>query len=45
MRFFGPLAGLSSRVEVQEVNEDEEGLSEPAEVAELMAEMGEADHR
>jgi len=38
-------AGLQSRVETQEVDEDEEGMSEPAEVADFLNELGESDNR
>lgn len=38
-------AGLASRVETQGSNEDEEGLSEPAEMAEFLNELGEGDSR
>lgn len=38
-------AGLHSRFEQIEPNEDEEGLAEPAEVQEFMQEMGETDPR
>ena len=38
-------AGLQSRVETQEVDEDQEGMSEPAEVADFLNELGESDNR
>ncbi len=38
-------AGLQSRVETQEANEVEEGMSEPAEVADFLNELGESDNR
>ncbi len=38
-------AGLQSRVETQEADEDEEGMSEPAEVADFLNELGESDKR
>ena len=38
-------AGLQSRVETQEANEVEEGMSEPAEVADFLNELGESDKR
>ena len=38
-------AGIQSRFEAEEVNEDEEGLAEPVEVQEFMQELGESDHR
>ena len=38
-------AGLQSRVETQEADEDEEGMSEPAEVADFLNELGESDNR
>ena len=38
-------AGLASRVETQGSHEDEEGLSEPAEMAEFLNELGEGDSR
>ena len=38
-------AGLSSRVQADAVNEDEEGLADPPEVAEVLEELGESDHR
>ncbi|KAL0046084.1 hypothetical protein WJX82_001939 [Trebouxia sp. C0006] len=39
------LTGLQSRVETQEANEVEEGMSEPAEVADFLNELGESDNR
>lgn len=42
---FGMHAGLASRVETQGSNEDEEGLSEPSEMAEFLSELGEGDPR
>lgn len=39
------LTGLQSRVETQEVDEDEEGMSEPSEVADFLNELGESDNR
>ena len=38
-------AGLQARVETQEADEDEEGMSEPAEVADFLNELGESDNR
>ncbi|KAL0019039.1 hypothetical protein WJX77_007830 [Trebouxia sp. C0004] len=38
------LTGLQSRVETQDLNEDEEGMSEPAEVADFLNELGESDN-
>ena len=38
-------AGLASRVDTHGSNEDEEGLNEPAEVAEFLNELGEGDPR
>lgn len=32
-------------METQEANEDEEGINEPAEVADFLKELGEGDHR
>lgn len=41
----GMCAGLAGRVGAQGPNEDEEGMSEPSEVAEFLSELGEGDPR